>query len=271
MNLANLQLSSEEMRLVRDAETILTKNSVLFKVVGLMGELSGRYRDSWTAAAARAGFSGGDGFSGADAGHAGFPGAVIAGIDPGNAKISRGENYRGLPWVMLDYPRVFGREDVLAIRTFFWWGHSFSVTLHLKGSYLRLCLPVIRSRRLELAAAGFQLGISDDEWRHEHTPEVFRPMGDVRQMGDGGQIGDVGRQMGEAGQQIGDVGRQIGDAEKQLSDAGQIGDGGQQLFDAVLGAGDFLKLSAAVGLDRWADAPDGLTDLFEVLVGVLLR
>ena len=53
----------------------------------------------------------------------------------GSPKISKGENYRGLPYVMLDYPRLFGREEVLAIRTFFWWGHGFSVTLHLKGGY----------------------------------------------------------------------------------------------------------------------------------------
>src|ERR1700743_3182070 len=85
----------------------------------------------------------------------------------GEPKISRGENYRGLPWVMLDYPRVFGREDVLAIRTMFWWGHGFSVTLHLKGKYQELFLPVIRRRQHELSAQGFYMGVGADEWRHE--------------------------------------------------------------------------------------------------------
>ena len=40
-------------------------------------------------------------------------------------KISRGEQYLGLPYVMLDYPRIFSKENVFAIRTFFWWGNYF--------------------------------------------------------------------------------------------------------------------------------------------------
>ena len=31
-------------------------------------------------------------------------------------KISKGENYKGLPYVMLDYPRCFGKTDIFAIR-----------------------------------------------------------------------------------------------------------------------------------------------------------
>jgi len=149
-NRANLQLSPEELRLVSDPGWILTKNSIVSKVVGLMGGLAEKYRAIW-----------GDGLSG---------------VEPGDPKVSRGENYRGLPWVMLDYPRVFGRTDVLAIRTWFWWGHGFSVTLHLKGLYLRLLLGVIEERRDELSAAGFHVGIHPDEWRHEHTLEVYRPL-----------------------------------------------------------------------------------------------
>ncbi len=202
-----------------DPGWILTKNSVMGKVVGLMGNLSGTYRGIWGdaiadgARGARA-LDAGNSLSGerGDGSHGGIPG-----IESGDPKVSRGENYRGLPWVMLDYPRVFGRADVLAIRTFFLWGHGFSVTLHLKGVYQKLYLPVIRSRREELAAAGFHVGVSDDEWRHEHTAEVFRPLG---------------------------------------------GDGD-------FGNGSFFKLSAAVGLDRWGEAPDLLTGLFGTLVGVL--
>jgi len=34
-------------------------------------------------------------------------------------KISKGENYEGLPWVILDFPRYFDKENVFAIRCFF--------------------------------------------------------------------------------------------------------------------------------------------------------
>ena len=136
-NFAKVRLSAEEMRLVRDPAWILTKNSVMGKVVAMFGELSGGWKEP---------------------------------------KISKGENYKGLPWVMLDYPRVFGKEDVYAIRTFFLWGHAFSITLHLKGIYREKFLPAILARRAELAAAGFGMGISDDEWAHEHTEETYGPL-----------------------------------------------------------------------------------------------
>jgi hypothetical protein len=238
------------MRLVSDPGWILTKNSIVGKAVGLMAGLAEAYREVWAAA-----------FAGDVAGGAGMrlamptgPGTVhgLTGIEPGDArglvsikpgaargmvriepgdpKVSRGENYRGLPWVMLDYPRVFGRVDVLAIRTMFWWGHGFTVTLHLKGMYQALCVPVIRERRAALDAAGFHVGVHADEWRHEHTEEVYRPFSAI-----GGEPGAAG-----------------GTVEGALG--GELG---------------FLKLSAAVELGRWAEAPELLVGLFGTLVGVL--
>ena len=151
---AKLQLSAEEMRLVTDPAWILTKNSIIRKVVEMFGELSGEWRDRFRLATEL--------------------GSEV-GAEP---KISKGEQYKGLPWVMLDYPRVFGKEDVQAIRTMFWWGHCFSITLHLKGRYLRTYLPVIRTRMAELETAGFRPGIAEDEWEHEHTPGAWETMGD---------------------------------------------------------------------------------------------
>ena len=185
-----------------DAEWILTKNSVMGKVVGMMAGLSEDYRS----------FSENQRFFEKD------------------PKISRGENYRGLPWVMLDYPRVFGREDVLAIRTMFWWGNAFSITLHLKGKYQEIFLPVIKQHRARLIGANFFMGVGGDEWRHEVVPENYLPMG--------------GAQAGAAGDHSG---------------AG-----------AQWGAGlPFLKLAATVGLNRWAEAPGELLRLYSLLVGVL--
>jgi len=165
---ANLQLSPEEMRLVMEPGWILTKNSIIKKVVALFAGLSEEYR---------AALEGHASAPAAMASAAAVPAAKAVAASPfGSPKISKGENYQGLPYVMLDYPRLFGREDVLAIRTFFWWGHSFSVTVHLKGTYRDRYLPVLQQRWADLAAAGFHVGISEDEWRHEHTPETYRPI-----------------------------------------------------------------------------------------------
>ena len=49
-------------------------------------------------------------------------------------KISRGENYGGLPYFVLDHPREFSiSTDTLAIRTMVLWGNFYSFTLHVTG------------------------------------------------------------------------------------------------------------------------------------------
>src|ERR1700748_624599 len=143
MNGAKIQLSSTELELVTDTRWILTKNSIIERLVEGLAALSESYRPIWE-------------------------GAVLPGGPyPTSPKVSRGENYKGLPWIVLDYPRIFGREDVLAVRTLFWWGHYFSVTLHLRESHKDALLPSLRARLPLLADAGFHICVSEDEWRHE--------------------------------------------------------------------------------------------------------
>ena len=48
-------------------------------------------------------------------------------------KISRGENYRGLPYVVLDNPRYYTHEVIFSYRILFWWGHFISFSLHMEG------------------------------------------------------------------------------------------------------------------------------------------
>lgn len=52
------------------------------------------------------------------------------------SKLSRGENYKGLPYVVFDHPNSFQRESTFAFRTMFWWAHEFSATIHLGGDFL---------------------------------------------------------------------------------------------------------------------------------------
>ena len=205
-NAAKVQLSSAEMALVTEPGWILTKNSIMGKAVELLAEVSEGYKVQAAGLVAvfnRAAPDGtvetgrgmreeeGEAGMGAEGcgGEVGEGGgereedAAMGDGQPGHrhpgllsAKISKGENYEGLPYVMLDYPRIFGREDVFAIRTMMWWGHYFSVTLHLKGRYKALFLPVIRERLGVLAGHGFLIGESEEEWRHELAPGNYRPL-----------------------------------------------------------------------------------------------
>jgi hypothetical protein len=149
MDVAKLALSEEELRLVMDPGIILTKNAIIAKVYDLFGELAAQMREDLT-----------------------LP-AEVARISP---KISKGESYQGLPYVMLDYPRYFSVDHVLAIRTFFWWGNFFSVNLHLKGKYQELYRSTLVSHFEVLASAGYAVSTGEDEWQHHVGSEEFRQL-----------------------------------------------------------------------------------------------
>src|SRR4051812_18837239 len=105
------ELSAKERNLIENAEWIYLKNSALQKVMDLFGAL----QPALEAHPLTMEFS--------------FPEGCIQ----KGGKISRGERYKELPYVILDYPRHFSKADIFAFRTMFWWGHYFSATLHLSG------------------------------------------------------------------------------------------------------------------------------------------
>ena len=139
MGNANLTLSTEELQIVTDCSFILTKNRIIGKVYAFFDDLSLIYV------------------------HNAQSNDAIIFIPP---KISKGEQYHGLPYLMLDFPRLFAKDDVFAIRTFFWWGNFFSITLHLKGIYQQQSLPSILEKFALLKEVGFLISTSNDEWEH---------------------------------------------------------------------------------------------------------
>jgi hypothetical protein len=145
---AKIRLSAKEMRMVQDSKIILTKNAILQKVKEMLGDLQEQYH-------------------------------LAAGEKIGNSaspKISRGENYKGLPWLMLDYPRKFEKGDVRAIRTMFWWGNYFSITLHLSGRSKDFSEPALLDAVSQLKQAGWYICVSDKEWEHDLAKGNYRPI-----------------------------------------------------------------------------------------------
>ena len=139
---SKVSLSAFEQQLVTDATWILTKNRIIEKVYLLFGNLSEYYKQVPLLQQ--------------------LPLQTLL----TSPKIAKGENYEGLPYVMLDYPRCFGKEDVLAIRTFFWWGNFFSITLQLKGKYLEQYAGVIQQNISKTAIEELWINVSDEEWKH---------------------------------------------------------------------------------------------------------
>ncbi len=155
MNSAKIRLSTKEMVLVTNADFILTKNAILQKGRSLLEELSVRQEEFIQQQKHR------------------FPEPVMT----PRAKISRGENYLGLPYLILDHPRYFNRENVFAIRTMFWWGHFFSITLQLSGQYKsRYEEQIIRAYRL-LKKKEIYYCTNEDPWQHHFEENNYQPVG----------------------------------------------------------------------------------------------
>ncbi|MFN8289854.1 MAG: hypothetical protein U0U70_06340 [Chitinophagaceae bacterium] len=153
MNAAKIRLSPEEQELVFSPDWILTKNRILDKVKELLAGV----QEEYAAVLNRT---------------SGFPNEVLK----YGYKISRGENYLGLPWLVLDYPRCFEKEDTFAIRTLFWWGKFFSFTLQLAGRYKERYEEKIAGAMKVLGGSGFYICMEDDPWQHHFEPSYYRPV-----------------------------------------------------------------------------------------------
>lgn len=151
MNAAKIRLSPKEQELVFNPDWILTKNRILDKVKELFASVQQEYSGILTR----------------------FP-SLPQEVLCCSYKISRGENYLGLPWVVLDYPRCFEKTNTFAIRTMFWWGNFFSLTLQLSGRYKKELEATIIASEIQLAADGYFICVEEDPWQHHFEPGNYR-------------------------------------------------------------------------------------------------
>lgn len=89
-----------------------------------------------------------------------------------SGKISKGENYKGLPFFILDYPRLFTHSDMFAYRNMIWWGHEISFSLLLQGRSLeQFRKQLISSFNL---VENFYFCIHDDPWEYHFEADNYR-------------------------------------------------------------------------------------------------
>lgn len=145
-----LMLSDDEQRLVTNTQWILTKRMVVEKVDHLLGHLAQNQKQV------------------IEKEKAWLPEEVVR----SEPKISRGENYLQLPYLLLDYPRCFDTENIFAVRTMFWWGNFFSVTLHLSGKYKMR----FQEKIIENISTGIQQAfvcINENQWQHHFEADNY--------------------------------------------------------------------------------------------------
>lgn len=160
-----ITLSAKELELVCNKEWILTKQVIIQKVYACFGELALVMKQAISR----------------------HDGMLPTEVATGSPKISRGENYHGLPYIMLDYPRFFTKEDTVAIRTFFWWGNFFSINLHLSGRFKTNAIPALIANLKTLQQRDYFVCVHEDPWEHhfetgnyislkEYSEQVFTTM-----------------------------------------------------------------------------------------------
>lgn len=147
---AKISLSAFEMELVTNTEWILAKQLIIEKVFHLFGQLNEDFKRILAEEKE----------------------IFIPEWQKKNGKISKGENYKGLPYIILDYPALFSKENIIAIRTLFWWGNFFSISLHLSGKYAE---KIYQSPAIFkfLKDNEFSVCINEDEWQHDFDESNF--------------------------------------------------------------------------------------------------
>lgn len=144
MGAAKIHLSPQELELISRPDFILTKNAAIQKLKTFLEDVQQQQRliiEQY-------------------GGH--IPDEVLK----ISSKVSKGENYRGFPWLVLDYPRYFITGNIFAIRTMFWWGNFFSLTLHLSGKHKKKFQHNIINAFPLLAEKEFFYCTGNDEWQH---------------------------------------------------------------------------------------------------------
>ncbi len=154
MDDAKIRLSEKELELITDGNWILTKNAILKKIDHFLAMLQVTQNEILNQ----------------------FNNSLPFELIQSSPKISKGENYKGLPYRMLDFPKVFNHSEVFAIRTMFWWGNFFSITIHLAGNYKKLNETKLLNAYSNLNKSGCYCCINIDEWEHHFEPSNYIPI-----------------------------------------------------------------------------------------------
>lgn len=154
MDTTKIRLSPQEATLIRQADWILTKNSIIQKTKQLLAALQTEQHHLLKS----------------------YLSLLPEEIINSSPKISKGENYKGLPYLVLDFPRYFNKEDSFVIRMFFWWGNFFSATLHLSGMYKKQYEEKIIGSFESLKTRGFSICINEDQWEHHFETTNYLPL-----------------------------------------------------------------------------------------------
>ncbi len=142
-SVAKLILSDTELMFVQDKQFILAKQHIIAVVFDMFSILSENLQPVLQSRKVK------------------LPGEMLYAVP----KIYKGEQYLNFPYVMLDYPAVFSKESIFAVRHMFWWSNFFSVTLHVSGEYKEAFQQSINNN-IAQNNQELYVCVNDNQWQH---------------------------------------------------------------------------------------------------------
>jgi hypothetical protein len=146
-----MDLSEYELSIISDTKFLTTKFDVITKVSGQLDTLNNKIHENIYK----------------------YLEILPAQVLKRTGKVSRGENYRHLPYLVLDSPRVFEKQNIFVFRSMFWWGHEISFMLLLQGKYLDQYLPCIVEHFTSIQQQDIYVCINSGPWQYYFEPDNY--------------------------------------------------------------------------------------------------
>ena len=96
-----------------------------------------------------------------------------SGTDLLKGQIARGENHKGFPFLSLDIPQYFSKNEFFTYRTLFWWGHYLGFSFILKGSDLNTYSKRLQRCQKDEACHNIYLSQYASPWEWEFDEKHF--------------------------------------------------------------------------------------------------
>lgn len=145
MKAESFDLTAKELSFITDKEFLKTKNAIIERVVVLFAGLEKSLREHF---------------------HSGEITIPLSFI-PKPGKISKGDKYKGLPYVVMDFPAVLTQVNIFAFRSLFWWGNYFSNQFILKGKYFEEYRSGLIKGWELMSKENVYIDLSSDPWNHD--------------------------------------------------------------------------------------------------------
>lgn len=145
------RLNDRELEIIKDKEFLLTKVKAISKIESILKEVSQKLKIYLSE-------------------------SVLAYPDQSvfkTSKISKGENYLGFPYMVLDYPAIFSKKNIFAYRTMFWWGNFFSTTLQLEGEPLNYYRKTIAENINQLLDNEVYICVGQTPWHYHYGKDNY--------------------------------------------------------------------------------------------------